>query len=135
VWQILVDKINLQYLVSEKNGQASLSRFQALVFTFVIGLSYFLLVLESFVKQASPACQLASQKVQELATTCTAEDCEKLITAMNDVCGLGLPDLPASVLTLLGISGGTYVLSKGIQKSGDQQNKNPAAAESGRFQR
>ena len=36
--------INLTLLVSEKNGNASLSRFQFLVFTFVIAMSFFLVV-------------------------------------------------------------------------------------------
>lgn len=38
--------IDLQYLISEENGQASLSRFQFLVFTFVIGMGLLVLTLK-----------------------------------------------------------------------------------------
>ena len=41
---IWTGKINLCLLVSEKSGQASLSRFQFLIFTFVIAMSFFLVV-------------------------------------------------------------------------------------------
>jgi len=37
IWKIMFDKIDLQYLISDGPGFASLSRFQFLVFTFVIG--------------------------------------------------------------------------------------------------
>ncbi len=72
--------IDLTRLVSEKNGPASLSRFQFLIFTFVIAMSFFLVVA-------------------------------------NDP--TGLPDVPSGVFTLLGISGGSYVVSKAIQGAGD----------------
>jgi hypothetical protein len=54
-----------------------MSRFQLLVFTFVIALSLFLMVV-----------------------------------AQN---GTKFPEIPANVLTLLGISASTYAVSKGIQ--------------------
>lgn len=41
IWQ---GKINLNYLLCEANGQASMSRFQLLIFTFVIAVSLFELV-------------------------------------------------------------------------------------------
>ena len=44
LWFIATDKINLTHLVSEKGGAASLSRFQFLIFTFVIAMSFFLIV-------------------------------------------------------------------------------------------
>jgi hypothetical protein len=43
VW-IWIGKIDLSALLSEANGQASLSRFQLLIFTFVIAISLFELV-------------------------------------------------------------------------------------------
>lgn len=46
VLQMLGGTISLKGLVSEKDGKASLSRFQFLVFTFVVAISYFLLVIE-----------------------------------------------------------------------------------------
>lgn len=79
---IWLNRIDLQYLISEEDGSASLSRFQLLIFTFVIAISYFLLV----------------------------------IATVNAGTGLTLPDVPSGTLTLLGISGGSYVLSKTIQK-------------------
>ena len=39
--------IDLQYLISEENGQASLSRFQFLVFTFVIAMGLLVIILKS----------------------------------------------------------------------------------------
>lgn len=39
--------IDLQYLVSEDNGRASLSRFQFLIFTFVIATGLLVIILDS----------------------------------------------------------------------------------------
>jgi hypothetical protein len=84
IWYIIKGKINLEKLISEKNGDASLSRFQFLIFTFVIATSLLIIVF-----------------------------------------GQEPPDFPNSipdgVFILLGISGGTYVISKGIQKSYEQK--------------
>lgn len=44
IWFIWTNKINLCSLLSEANGDASLSRFQLLIFTFVIAFSFFYLV-------------------------------------------------------------------------------------------
>lgn len=41
------DGIDLQYLVSEANGDASLSRFQFLIFTFVIAMGLLVVILQS----------------------------------------------------------------------------------------
>jgi len=77
---ILVDiirgNIDLSALLSEDGKGASMSRFQLLIFTFVIALSLFLMVAQN---------------------------------------GTRFPDIPANVLTLLGISASTYAVSKGIQ--------------------
>ena len=71
---------DLSKLISEPNGDASMSRFQFLIFTFVIALSLFLVI----VGQQPPK----------------------------------FPDtIPAAVLSLLGISGSSYLVSKGIQFS------------------
>ncbi len=70
--------INLNKLVSEPDGSgASLSRFQFLIFTFVISMSLF------------------------------------WITLMNT----GFPNIPNAIFILLGISGGSYLVSKGVQSS------------------
>ena len=73
--------IDLNYLISDENGWASLSRFQFLVFTFVVAMSLFYLIVAN-----SPP---------------------------------KYPIIPKEILALLGISGGSYVLSKGIQNSRD----------------
>ena len=73
--------IDLNYIISDENGWASLSRFQFLVFTFVVAMSLFYLV----VANTPPK----------------------------------YPVIPKEILALLGISGGSYVLSKGIQNSRD----------------
>jgi len=77
LWEIWAGNIDLSKLISEPNGDASMSRFQLLIFTFVIALSLFLVVV-------------ATSK---------------------------LPDVPGTILTLLGISGSSYLVSKGIQFS------------------
>lgn len=84
LWFIVSGRIDLSMIVSEKSGAASLSRFQFLVFTFVIAMSFFLVV----------------------ATDPT-----------------GLPNVPAGVFTLLGISGGSYIISKGIQSTSEDRGK------------
>lgn len=73
--------IDLNYLISDENGWASLSRFQFLVFTFVVAMSLFYLIVASTPPK--------------------------------------YPVIPKEILALLGISGGSYVLSKGIQNSRD----------------
>ena len=78
IWK---DEIDLKFLISDEKGDASLSRFQFLVFTFVIAMSLFYLV----VVNPNP----------------------------------GYPPVPPEILALLGISGGSYVLAKGMQTSHD----------------
>ena len=75
VW-ILIGRIDLKHLINDKDGYASLSRFQFLIFTFVIAMSLF------------------------------------YITVHLDP--MGYPTIPGGILALLGISGGSYVVSKGI---------------------
>jgi hypothetical protein len=84
--KIITNDIDLKYLISEDNGNASMSRFQFLLFTFVIAASYFLYVAETVAKI----------------------DPSKPII---------LPNIPPGVLGLIGISGASYVVAKGIQKS------------------
>jgi len=76
LWKIYKDQIDLKGLLTEPgaDGKASLSRFQFLIFTFVIAGLFLLLSIEAgtFV------------------------------------------DVPTNVLALLGISGGSYLISKGI---------------------
>jgi len=79
IWLILKGDIDLSQLLNEPNGDASLSRFQFLVFTFVIALSLFLVVAA-----ANPPT---------------------------------FPNIPGTVLALIGISGSSYLVSKGIQYS------------------
>lgn len=73
--------IDLNYLISDENGWASLSRFQFLIFTFVVAMSLFYLIVIGNPPK--------------------------------------YPAIPGEILALLGISGGSYVISKGIQQSRD----------------
>ena len=84
LWKMANGSIDLSKLVSEQSGDASLSRFQFLIFTFVIGMSLFLLVLANI-----------------------------------DQGVIAFPPITSETLLLLGISGGTYAISKGIQKSSE----------------
>jgi len=91
--KVVTGKIDLTFLISGgPNRDASLSRFQFLIFTFVIAMCLFLVVVSG----DKPA----------------------------------LPAIPASILALLGISSGSYVVSKGVDAgmttSGGGGN-NPAA--------
>src|SRR5215813_9712480 len=79
---IAAGKIDLSRLISEPNGDASMSRFQLLIFTFVIALSLFLVI----VGDGSEAPHFPAV-------------------------------IPGGILALLGISGSSYLVSKGIQFS------------------
>jgi uncharacterized membrane protein len=81
---IITGKIDLTYLISEQDGSASLSRFQFLIFTFVIAMSLLIIIISK-----------------------TPPDFPGVI--------------PSEIFILLGISGGTYVISKGIQKSAESK--------------
>ena len=77
LYLIWTRQIDLKDLLSEANGEASMSRFQLLIFTFVVAFSLFEIVEH----------------------------------------GMVFPDIPAGVLTLLGISASTYAVGKGISYS------------------
>src|SRR5262245_23446230 len=77
--KIWTGNIDISRLISEVNGDASMSPFQFLVFTFVVALSLFLVIVGS-----NP---------------------------------LKFPDIPGTVLSLIGISGSSYLVAKGIQFS------------------
>ena len=77
--EMVAGRIDLSQLLGESGGGASMSRFQLLVFTLVIGLSFVLIVANT--KQ--------------------------------------MPAISSQVLLLLGISGSTYAVSKGIQATSD----------------
>ena len=79
LYRVATNDISLKYLISDDRGYASLSRFQFLIFTFVIAMTLFYLII-------------AQGKY---------------------------PEIPNQILALLGISGGSYVVAKGIQTSHD----------------
>ena len=81
LWKIWSGDIDLSDLISETNGGASLSRFQFLIFTFVIAASLYLVIIAHKDRPEFPAT------------------------------------IPATILSLLGISGSSYLVSKGIQFS------------------
>jgi hypothetical protein len=78
--RIWSNRIDLSKVISEPNGDASMSRFQLMIFTFVIAMSFFIIVVGNKT--------------------------------------FAFPEkFPAEVLTLLGISGSSYLVSKAIQFS------------------
>lgn len=68
------NQIDLSTVLDEANGDASMSRFQLLVFSLVVAVGVFLFILEN----------------------------------------KALPDIPQSILVLIGISASTYAAGKGI---------------------
>jgi hypothetical protein len=90
--KIIVGQIKLDTLIADQEGYASMSRFQFLVFTFVVagGLAY--LVLGH--GQGAPQ----------------------------------FPTIPEGVLILLGISGGSYAIGKGIDRQTPATSTTPPKA-------
>jgi hypothetical protein len=86
---IIRNKIDLSQMLGELSGGASMSRFQLLVFTFVIAFSFFVVVVNNNGK---------------------------------------FPEVPNSVLTLLGVSASTYAVSKGMQISSGGASKSSEEA-------
>lgn len=82
LWRIFRGDIKLNSLLEDENHKASLSRLQFLIFTFVIALSLFLIIVAGD-KPAFPET------------------------------------IPAEIFVLLGISGGSYLISKGVQANKD----------------
>lgn len=78
IYKMLKGEIDLTFLIAGDDGDASLSRFQFLVFTFVIAFSLFLVIVGAKDGPAFPH------------------------------------EIPGGILALLGISGGSYVASKGV---------------------
>jgi len=81
-------KWDMRRLICAENGDASMSRFQLLLFTFAIGGGYFYLMLQK----------------------------------------AAFPPIDVGALGLLGISSGTYAISKGIQASRDTNAAAQASA-------
>lgn len=99
LWRIYQGQIDLKLLISEKSGAASMSRFQLLIFTFVIALSLFLIVV-------------ANAKLLQTNENIARKPSPTLPQ---------FPDVPGGVLALLGISASSYTVSKAIQAGMDQK--------------
>jgi hypothetical protein len=95
IWKIANGSIDLNHLLSDDDGWASTSRFQLVVFIFVVALSFFLVVVSN-VKLRQNAANLTDLT--------------------------GLPDVPGGVLALLGISASSYLVSRGISASTNGEN-------------
>ncbi|HLA90057.1 MAG TPA: hypothetical protein VJL28_06475 [Gemmatimonadaceae bacterium] len=92
IYYMWTGRIDLRRLISEPSGDASMSRFQLLIFTFVVAFGLFLVIVSGD-KPSFPET------------------------------------IPSSVLTLLGISASSYLVSKGIQFSSDDGAKHKDAGE------
>lgn len=88
VWKLFTGKLDLTSLIVDADGKASLSRFQFLIFTFVIAGLYLLLSIDSG----------------------------------------SLIDVPQNALLLMGVSGGSYVVSKGIDAARHKEDLQAGAA-------
>jgi hypothetical protein len=77
LYNMWINQIDLSALLNEANGDASMSRFQLLIFSLVIAVGLYIYILNH----------------------------------------MALPDIPDSVLKLLGISASTYAAGKGISFS------------------
>ncbi len=95
IWKIANGTIDLTHLLADDDGWASTSRFQLIIFIFVVALSFFLVVVSNV-------------KMRQNATSLT------------DL--TGLPDVPGGVLALLGISASSYLVSRGISASTNGDN-------------
>jgi hypothetical protein len=97
-WNIATGKIDISQILIEKDGSAgkdsrtvgaaSMSRFQLLIFVFVIAISFFLVVISNI-------------KILQLKGS------EQYLPK--------LPDVPSGVMALLGISASSYAVGKAIQ--------------------
>jgi hypothetical protein len=92
IWKIATNQIDLTHLLSDDDGMASTSRFQLVIFTFVVALSFFLVVVSNV-------------KVRQYENKAESVP--------------GFPEVPGGVLSLLGISASSYLVSRGISASQD----------------
>jgi hypothetical protein len=97
IWKIATNQIDLTHLLSDDDGMASTSRFQLIIFIFVVALSFFLVVVSNV-------------KIRQYGGGSSTE---------------GLPDVPGGVLALLGISASSYLVSRGISASQDDGISHP----------
>lgn len=105
LWLMFNGQIDLRLLLSEKTGpadqpRASMSRLQLLIFTFVVSLSLFLVIVSR----------------TKLAQT-QANANRPAGPVLPD-----FPDVPGGILALLGISASSYAVGKAIQHTGDQSD-------------
>lgn len=76
IW-MATNKIDLKYLIADEAGDASMTRFQLLLFTFIVAVG--------------------------LVKALAAKD--------------GFPEIPNSILVLIGVSGSTYAVGKAVNSS------------------
>ena len=87
LWKVMNNDININQIISEPDGKASLSRFQLLLFTFVVVGLFFIFSLKAN----------------------------------------AFVNIPEGVLILIGISGGSFVVSKAVGKAKNGAAPPPAA--------
>lgn len=93
LWQIWIGKIDMSQLFSEgDSGKASFSRFQFFIFTFVVAMGLFLVIIGD----GTSAAQFPKE-------------------------------IPPTILALIGISAGSYLISKGIPPGGQPGESDKAS--------
>ncbi len=100
VWKMLNGDISLTNLLSDDDGNASTSRFQLMVFIFVVALSFFLVVVSNVKIRQSGLPKPVGVGQQGSSQSDSP-----------------IPDVPGGVLALLGISASSYLVSRGISAS------------------
>jgi len=119
---IATGKIDLTLLLTESGGGASMSRFQLLIFTFLIAFSIFMMIVASGTCGASGARTVAAGRPGAFGKPAPAGG-----VATSGPCGpMKFPAIPTEILLLLGISASTYAVSKGIQSSTPSMTKKGA---------
>jgi len=118
---IATGKIDLTLLLTESGGGASMSRFQLLIFTFLIAFSIFMMIV------ASGACGTPGSRTAAARPGAFGRLAPAGGVATSGPCGpMKFPAIPTEILLLLGISASTYAVSKGIQSSTPSMTKKGA---------
>ena len=119
---IATGRIDLSLLLTESGGGASMSRFQLLIFTFLIAFSIFMMIVSSGTCGMSGASRTAAGRPGPFGKPVLAGG----LATSAPCTPMKFPAIPTEILLLLGISASTYAVSKGIQSSAPSLTKKGA---------